>query len=79
MNKRILELMDECGLWIDYDNREVTRRELEFFAEQIVRECVECVKEDMYSGAGCHSDFSTGGDWALETAINNIKEKFGVE
>ena len=52
---------------------------LEKFAELIVRECIESVKEDMYSGAGCHSDFSTGGDWALETAINNIKEKYGVQ
>lgn len=62
MNKRINELMDECGLWIDYDNREVTKRELEFFAEQIVRECL----------AECWYDATP------KQIADRIREKFGV-
>lgn len=65
MNKRINEIMDECGLWIDYDNREVTKGELEVFAEQIVKECAKL----MY--AQDH--------WESVENGNLIKEHFGVE
>lgn len=75
MNKRINELMDECGLWIDYDNREVTKGELEFFAEQIVRECaraVDRVYETAEPDYGC-LDWST---WAYGT---DVLKHFGME
>lgn len=39
MNERIKELADKSGLYIAYDNREVTDKEIESFAELIVREC----------------------------------------
>lgn len=43
MNERIRRLMGDSGLHIAYDNKAVTEKELEFFAEAIVRECCEVV------------------------------------
>ncbi len=40
MNARIRQIAEDCGLYIAYDNRQVTDAELEFFAQQIVQECV---------------------------------------
>jgi len=71
MNERIKEIADECGLYIAYDNKAVTDKEIEFFAELIVRECVEI----------CMKEFDTGllmapqAPWIAE----QIKEHFGVE
>jgi hypothetical protein len=39
MNERIKQLTDEAGLYIAYGNRAVTDKEIEFFAELIIREC----------------------------------------
>jgi len=65
MNKRIKEIADECGLYIAYDNKAVTNKEIEFFAELIVRECMDTV-------ANCKG--TTKFDhWSA------IKEHFGVE
>jgi hypothetical protein len=38
MNERIKQIADECGLYIAYDNRVVTDKELSFFAEMVVRD-----------------------------------------
>lgn len=43
MNERIKKLIKESGLHIAYENKAVTEKELEFFAESIVRECCEVV------------------------------------
>jgi hypothetical protein len=40
MNERIKQIAEECGLYIAYDNRAVTNKELEYFAELIVQECI---------------------------------------
>ena len=50
----------------------------EKFADLIIQECVDAVKEDMYSGM-THCDFSAGADCAYAQAIHNINKKFGVE
>jgi hypothetical protein len=76
---RINELMIECGLWIDYDNREVTRRELEFFAEQIVRECVTALTE-MHSWQTLNNqNYPHLWHHAIDSAVEHLKESFGVE
>jgi len=41
MNERIKEIADECGLYIAYDNKAVTNKEIEFFAEMIIKECAD--------------------------------------
>lgn len=40
MNERFKQLANRCGLYIAYENRAVTDKELESFAEMIVRECI---------------------------------------
>ena len=39
MTDRIQQLMEETGLYIAYENREITEKELRYFAEAIVQEC----------------------------------------
>ena len=41
MNERIKEIIDRCGLYLAPDNPEVLEKELEFFAEEIVREWMD--------------------------------------
>ena len=73
MNKRINEIIDECGLWIAYDNRSVTRKELEFFAEQVVEECVERIYPQWIKEHR-HIDPTN-----LADAVMRVKQHFGVE
>ena len=42
MNERIRELVEKSGLYIAHDNKEATDKEIEFFAEMIINECVAC-------------------------------------
>lgn len=43
MNKTIARVIRDTGVYCAYENRAVTDRELEFFAQQIVRECAQFV------------------------------------
>ena len=43
MNTKIKRLADECSLYIDPTNSEVTYKEIEFLCEQVVRECISVV------------------------------------
>jgi hypothetical protein len=66
MNERIKELinqMDQAGLPYGDNAMTVTDRDLEYFAELIVRECVEVVKW-------------TPSMFPNDTVIKNIKEHF---
>lgn len=45
MTNRISELFEACGVYLAPDNPEVARKEIDFFAEQIVRECVKILEE----------------------------------
>jgi hypothetical protein len=38
-NEKLQKIADDCGLTIDGDNPIATSREIEFFVEQIIREC----------------------------------------
>jgi len=73
MNERIKELFEQAGTdvsgkWMGIDNAEK-------FAELMVRECVELVS--------VNRDLAIEDGWnvdeAMSTAINDIKEWFGVE
>jgi hypothetical protein len=86
MNEQIKELAEQAEIKFEahlqhfgIDTAVITPADLKKFAELIVRECIEVVKQDMYSGMGDHSDYSLGGDHALQMAIGGIKEHFGVE
>ncbi len=71
MNEQIKKIAKECGLYIAYDNKAVTDKEIEFFAEQIVRECT----------AICDSAQLQYGQYTFTatTVKNRIREHFGVE
>ena len=87
MNERIKELAVQCGAWNQvYNPKEfmVDRTfNIEKFAELIVR---ECINEIAYIGKAneVFGDRTDRGGlnhilWTTETAIEKIKEHFGVE
>ena len=57
------QLAEKAGIYIAYDNRAALDKELEFFAELIVKECAAFLRDTM------------GDDFAAE----QMKEHFGVE
>jgi hypothetical protein len=64
MNNRIQELMKQANLQPYYDSQE---KDIEKFAELIVRECIDCLKPLSRN----HS--------MVGAARDTIKEHFGVE
>ncbi len=51
MNNRINELFEECGIVLDPLNMKVTRKEVEYLCERIVRECASiCEDRPAFSG-----------------------------
>ncbi len=70
MNERIKQLAEQCQHRYSEHNIDLAK-----FAELIVRECVELVS--------VNRDLAIEDGWnvdeAMSTAINDIKEHFGVE
>ena len=64
MNKKISKIIKDCGLYIAYENKAVTEKELEFFAEMIIRECANL--------ADCPNSFK-------HRSGSKIRSYFGVE
>jgi hypothetical protein len=71
MKERFKALADECGLTIDSNNPEATWKEIEFFAEQIVKECIDI--------AHTNADVDETYDYACHTIAWKIEEHFGVK
>ena len=74
MNERIKELAEKAGIYIAYDNRAVLDKELEFFAELIVRECMDIARNV--------GNISEPEDWAKDRCYEieqRIQDRFGVE
>jgi hypothetical protein len=82
MNERIRELVKQAGGHYNSGNQhswpQYTIDDPKKFAELIVKECIETVAKNVYSGF-TPSDFSDGADFAYAQAISDIKEHFGVE
>jgi hypothetical protein len=78
MNERIRLLAEQAEMSANKGDHVDVKLMMEKFAELIVKECIETVAENMYSGM-THSDFSDGADFAYAQAISDIKEHFGVE
>ena len=88
MNERMTQMAERCGLYgiKDYDNNiseDVSQSRLDKFAELIVR---ECINEIAYIGKAneVFGDRTDRGGlnhilWTTETAIEKIKQHFGVE
>jgi hypothetical protein len=72
MNERIKQIIDICGLYLPPDNPEVLEKELEFFAEFIVKECMEVASPN-------YMDTPEDSAYYVELAIDRIADHFGVE
>ena len=86
MNERIRELAEQAGFkvnWQHEDVQEIKMARFEKFAELIVK---ECINEIAYIGKAneVFGDRTDRGGlnhilWTTETAIEKIKQHFGVE
>jgi len=80
MNERIKQLASDCGLYIAYDNREVTGKELEYFAKLIIQECAKVAVATPCPITDEVSLQSQGHTWdmACVESARAIKQHFGV-
>jgi len=58
VNNKIKDLAEKSGLYIAYDNREVTDKEIEFFAELIINECMDAARKYTLDHSGINKDYS---------------------
>ena len=77
MNERIAALIDKMnysGLIYQAGDREmsVTGKDLEYFAELIVRECAQVSEDDITDGDACCTN-------TADRIARQIKKHFGVE
>ena len=85
MNEKIRELMVNSGFATGYDRTQTGRwslsdRELEKFAELIVRECTDIVKPTSHHEVWAQSYLGgVDGLDLLHSKIKDIKKHFGVE
>ena len=52
MTDKIKDLAEKSGLYIAYDNREVTDKEIEFFAELIINQCMDAARKHTLEHSG---------------------------
>ena len=67
MNK-LHDLYEECGVYIDPHNYAETRKEIDFYAEQIVKECIKVVESYKYKM-----------DASNDNIVVALKTEFGIE
>jgi hypothetical protein len=72
MNNKIKELVEKSGLYIAYDNREVTDKEIEFFAELIINECMDAARKYTLEHSGLSESYN-----GKVLVCEAIKEHFG--
>jgi len=57
MNDKIKELVERSGLHIAYDNREVTDKEIEFFAKLIINTCMDVARKYTLEHSGLDESY----------------------
>ena len=57
MNNKIKELVERSGLYIAYDNREVTDKEIEYFAELIINTCMDAARKYTLNHSGLDESY----------------------
>jgi hypothetical protein len=77
-NPVLNDLADQCGVIIATENREATAFEIEFFAEEIVRKCLE-ILEDGHSPSVHDSDANFYSNTGRREAAAEIRNHFGVD
>jgi len=77
MNERIQKLLKESGIDQNWNNEDfmVSKKEMEKFAELIVRECEKVAKDPQWYGESP----SNGWRNPIRHVCNVMKEHFGVE
>jgi hypothetical protein len=83
MNERIAKLikqMDQAGLPYGDNAMTVTDKDLEYFAELIVRECAELIdNKEMITAAQTYDEVFVAKYDTKELSAKQIREHFGVE
>jgi len=74
-NRALAQIADDCGLVIEPNNPEVTDKEIEFFAESIVRACIEAVRQTPRHAAYTTFDLGTV-EATIYAAEKQLIEKF---
>lgn len=77
MNEKVKHIMEEVGLHTDPLNKEVTDKELDFFAMAIVEACIDAVKQTDIRHAYTTFDKNLI-DATINKSINSIKQTFGM-
>jgi hypothetical protein len=69
MNENIKQIVEDSGLYIAYDNREVTDIEIDFFAKLLIKKCIDILDNPRFENVRP----------SMNVAQAMIKEQFGVE
>lgn len=77
MNEKVKNIMDDVGLH-DPHNKEITDKELDFFAMAIVNECIEAVKKTDIRHAYTTFDKNLI-DATVNKSVKSIKDTFGIK
>lgn len=79
MNERIKTIVEDCGFYVDYDNRAVTNKEIEFLAQQIAKDCYNsCMK--LAETRFCYREYGVlnRGGTALAELAGLIREDYDL-
>lgn len=68
-NPHLDKIVQDCGIIVDTHNRVVTQAELEFLAEQIVKECILTILEEKPE---------VGSTVVHNQLADKLKTKFGI-
>jgi len=83
VNERIRELAEQAGGFpCSEDEWGFYNKDLEKFAELIIRECVQTLLDntpELFINEVAEEDWDKGYDQAMKDSVHHIKEHFGVE
>lgn len=69
LNPALNEIADSCGLVVDTLNLPITQKEIEFFAEQVVKECILTILEQRPE---------EGSTKVYDDLADSLYQKFGI-
>lgn len=77
MNEKVKTIIEEVGLYIDPLNKEITDKELDFFAMAIVEACIDAVKKTDIRHAYTTFDKNLI-DATINKSVKSIEQTFGI-
>lgn len=69
MQPKLQEIADACGLYLDSSNVNISLKEVEFFAEQVIKVCIGVIETYRISVGN-----SPAGEMACEWTYEALKE-----